>query len=172
LWLDKQEDLIERERAKFIEQWKKEAREEQERKRWYRRCCRSAGSWLGDFRSEIVKYFRWGRFFIANLPPTVGAIALASANLGVDWFKFAEENMESCSPVHFHSAQCSFPEVRRYLPTLLQLHPLEPVSRCDCLSSLDASIATQMRQCTKSPYAFILLAACSLVCLRQASLPS
>lgn len=49
--------------------------------------------------------------FIANLPLTIGAIALSTANLGVVWFKFAEVNMESCEPVHFHSAQCTFPEV-------------------------------------------------------------
>jgi hypothetical protein len=51
--------------------------------------------------------------FFANLPLTIGAIALSIASLGVVWFKFAEENMKSCIPVHFHSAQCTFPEVSR-----------------------------------------------------------
>lgn len=48
--------------------------------------------------------------FISNLPLTVGAIALAIVTLGVVWFKFAEENLDSCQPVHFHSSQCTFPE--------------------------------------------------------------
>ena len=48
--------------------------------------------------------------FISNIPLTIGAIALAIVTLGVVWFKFAEENLSSCEPVHFHSTQCSFPE--------------------------------------------------------------
>jgi hypothetical protein len=48
--------------------------------------------------------------FIANLPLTIGAIAMAVVTLGVVWFKFAEETLASCEPVHFHSSQCTFPE--------------------------------------------------------------
>lgn len=46
----------------------------------------------------------------SNLPLTIGAIAMAIVTLGVVWFKFAEENIDACVPVHFHSAQCTFPE--------------------------------------------------------------
>ncbi len=35
---------------------------------------------------------------------------MAIALLGVVWFKFVEENLDSCQPVHFHSSQCTFPE--------------------------------------------------------------
>ena len=48
--------------------------------------------------------------FVANLPLMIGAIAMAVVTLGVVWFKFAEENLASCEPVHFHSSQCTFPE--------------------------------------------------------------
>ena len=48
--------------------------------------------------------------FICNLPLTVGAIAMAIVTLGVVWFKFMEENLDSCTPVHFNSGNCTFPE--------------------------------------------------------------
>lgn len=63
--------------------------------------------------SSIFPFLAWAESFFANLPLTIGAIALSIASLGVVWFKFAEENMDSCIPVHFHSAQCTFPEVKR-----------------------------------------------------------
>ena len=66
----------------------------------------------GHASVQLFIVFAWTESFIGNLPLTIGAIALASANLGVDWFKFAEENLSSCEPVHFHSKQCNFPEVR------------------------------------------------------------
>jgi hypothetical protein len=60
---------------------------------------------------KIVKGLAWVESFLANLPLTIGAIAVSIANLGVVWFKFAEVHLSSCKPVHFHSSQCSFPEV-------------------------------------------------------------
>jgi len=48
--------------------------------------------------------------FCGNLPLTIGGVALACANLGVDWFKFTEEVLGNCRAVHFHSYQCTFPE--------------------------------------------------------------
>lgn len=65
---------------------------------------------LGNLSSNVYLFLLWLESFVANLPLTINAIALAIANLGVDWFKFAEENLDSCEPVHFHSSQCSFPE--------------------------------------------------------------
>lgn len=48
--------------------------------------------------------------FISNLPLTVGAVALAWVTMGVVWFKYTEENIASCVPVHYNSPLCSFPE--------------------------------------------------------------
>jgi len=103
--------FLEAEKARIIETWKKEAQEEAERNRWYRRLWRYFESIAGHMAVKLFVLYAWTESFIGNLPLTIGAIALASANLGVDWFKFAEENLESCEPVHFHSTQCSFPEV-------------------------------------------------------------
>jgi len=98
-------------------QWREEAkaqeevaRREQEENRWYRRISRQVDGETQEFLAGSIKFLAWFEQFIGNLPLTIGAVALAIANLGVDWFKFAEENLESCEPVHFHSAQCTFPE--------------------------------------------------------------
>ena len=94
---------------------KKEEEEERRRKeeeQWHRRLYRCVAGVLKKYFDYGFQFFAWAEAFIANLPLTIGAIALALATLGVDWFKFAEENMQSCEPVHFHSAQCTFPEVR------------------------------------------------------------
>ena len=117
-WLKKRARLLEKERNKLIKQWRKEAkaeeeakRKEREEKRWDNRLRRHFHEVWGDFFGRMFKHLTWAEAFIANLPLTIGGVALAFANLGVDWFKFAEENMDSCEPVHFHSAQCTFPEV-------------------------------------------------------------
>ena len=48
--------------------------------------------------------------YISNLPSLVGALALAWASMGVDWFKYMEETISACTPVDFHSPRCTFPE--------------------------------------------------------------
>lgn len=101
-----------------MKQWRAEAREEEEKERYKRaktrsstRLMRLTGTvWKRCFEC-VFGLLTWCESFVANLPLTIGAIALAIANLGVNWFKFAEETMDSCEPVHFHSAQCTFPEV-------------------------------------------------------------
>jgi hypothetical protein len=114
-WMSSRAKLLEEERAKLIKQWRDEAMAEEDGSyrhtkknepwgsRFYRRTMRKLVA-----RSLII--FFWLESFFANLPLTIGAIALACANLGVDWFKFAETNLDSCQPVHFHSSQCTFPE--------------------------------------------------------------
>lgn len=109
--------ILEKERSRLIAQWKAEAlaeaeasRREYEANRLDRKlgecfegtCAPLLGSWM--------KVWIKIETFISNLPLTLGAIALAIVTLGVVWFKFAEENMDSCQPVHFHSSQCTFPE--------------------------------------------------------------
>ena len=109
--------MLIQERAKLLENWKAEARAEveaqrleQEKRRWHYRLR----EWMSLKFVECSKYGEklLSNFenFISNLPLVIGAVALAIVTLGVVWFKFAEENMNSCQPVHFHSSQCSFPE--------------------------------------------------------------
>jgi hypothetical protein len=117
-WVEKRSALLEKERLKLIMQWKAEARKELEQARmrdehdlWHRRVSRCLETTCGTLATKTFYVLAYCEAFFANLPLTIGAIALSTANLGVDWFKFAEENMDSCEPVHFHSAQCTFPEV-------------------------------------------------------------
>jgi hypothetical protein len=121
-WLKKRARLLEKERGKLIKQWRMEAKadekaaqQEAEDNQWYNRLYRYGMEVWKDQSKRMYKKLTWVEAFIANLPLTIGGVALAFANLGVDWFKFAEETMDSCMPVHFHSAQCTFPEVRKSL---------------------------------------------------------
>jgi len=59
---------------------------------------------------RMVKLLVWAQALCANLPLTIGGLAYSCACMGVVWFKFAEENLDSCVPVHFHSPQCTYPE--------------------------------------------------------------
>jgi len=116
-WAKKKALKLERERAKLIAQWKEEARleaeairREEEARRWYNRFGRWTKAELQIFTEKFKKFLSKTETFISNLPLTIGAVALAIVTLGVVWFKFAEENIDSCEPVHFHSPQCTFPE--------------------------------------------------------------
>ena len=116
-WSRKRAKMLEKERKKLIDQWKSEARADAERtrfeaekNRWYKRLGRSLECHFGIYLNSAWKLLGLLEMFICNLPMTIGAVALAIATLGVVWFKFAEENMDSCQPVHFHSSQCTFPE--------------------------------------------------------------
>lgn len=118
----KQARALQKERARFLKEWRAEARaledkerREKEENQWHRRLQRTVAASFSTYYESAFKFFAWTESFLGNLPLTIGAIALAIATLGVDWFKFAEEMMESCEPVHFHSAQCTFPEVSRHL---------------------------------------------------------
>jgi hypothetical protein len=97
-------------RAGGVDKWYSEGQAETKTNR-DSRFWRRLESLRGDLTYKLFTLFAWAESFFANLPLTIGAIALSIANLGCVWFKFAEENMDSCQPVHFHSAQCTFPEV-------------------------------------------------------------
>jgi hypothetical protein len=105
--------------------------------------------------TKTFDFLTYCEAFFANLPLTIGAIALSTANLGVDWFKFAEENMDSCEPVHFHSAQCTFPEVS-YFYRVNREHRVS-ISYFFSVSSRDVFIATDLLVCIKLPNDFIML---------------
>ena len=62
------------------------------------------------FFEKLGKFLSTDETFISNSPQTIGAVALAIVTLGVVWFKFAEENMDSCVPVHYCSHHCIFYE--------------------------------------------------------------
>jgi hypothetical protein len=78
--------------------------------RWDKRLGRYLEATLSSLVGKWVKIWTVMEAFISNLPLTIGAIALAIVTLGNVWFKFVEENLDSCEPVHFHSSQCTFPE--------------------------------------------------------------
>ena len=99
---------LERKRNIIIQQWKTEqdaSRAEDERGRWYDCFSQALCSEARVVVDSSMKAIAWTEEFFANLPLTIGAIALATATLGVDWFKFAEENLSTCEPVHFHSCK-------------------------------------------------------------------
>jgi hypothetical protein len=105
----KHQKLMKQWKAEFFEQAEILRKQEEERscfnrlKKWTRtkilNCSSMCGSFISDFEN-----------FISNLPLTIGAVALAVVTLGTVWFKFAEEMMDTCRPVHFHSNQCTFME--------------------------------------------------------------
>lgn len=89
--------MLEKERANLLEQWKAEARaeashsrREQETNQWSRRIASSFHDELRKFQNLTYRAFTYMEAFIANLPLTIGAIALAIVTLGVVWFKFSE----------------------------------------------------------------------------------
>ena len=112
-WAKKKARILEAEKAKLIAQWKAEVmaeeaalRRKREESRWYnrlRRWCRRQSSRVAMRTSKLMTAVG---AFISNMPLTINAVALAIVTLGVVWFKFAEENLDTCMPVHFHSAQC------------------------------------------------------------------
>jgi hypothetical protein len=116
-WTKRQARMLEKERAKMMEQWKAEARaevvmahKEELANPWPKRMRQAVNAEMGNAMHTAFRMFTFLEAFIANLPLTIGAVAMAVATLGIVWFKFAEENLESCEPVHFHSSQCTFPE--------------------------------------------------------------
>ncbi|CAB9509282.1 expressed unknown protein [Seminavis robusta] len=116
-WTRRRSQMLEDERNRLIAQWKAEARAEaiasrrqQEADQWYRRIGRYLDSEFGDILRKAFKVLSFVEAFICNLPLTVGGIAMAIVTLGVVWFKWVEENLDSCEPVQFHSSQCTFPE--------------------------------------------------------------
>ena len=60
-------------------------------------------SWMSARNAEFVN-------FVSNLPLTIGAVGLSIVTLGIVWFKFAEQIVSTCQPVHYHSSACTFSE--------------------------------------------------------------
>ena len=109
--------MVRKERERLLSLWKEEHRREmeairkyEEENRWNNRLKRFLAFRWSIVQGNWKKHISGFETFISNLPLTIGAVALAIATLGVVWFKFAEENLDSCIPVHYQSAQCTFPE--------------------------------------------------------------
>jgi hypothetical protein len=90
MWLDKRTKDLDRQRAELIEQWKAEAKAEEEAvkrdyesSRWCSALFYCIDGRCGGCLQKVYKFLLWLETFIANLPLTIGAIALALANLGV-----------------------------------------------------------------------------------------
>ena len=114
---------LERERETLLAQWKLELQQEHQKllvqqgsddehdksplwlisSKMYDTLCQP---WI----ESIVWFLSSLEVFIANLPLTIGAVGLSWVTMGVVWFKFYEENSESCVPVHYYSSKCTFPE--------------------------------------------------------------
>jgi len=110
--------LLKIQRERLMMQWSQELeifKEEQSKRnhkgsRWYNQIW----AWFEGIsfrcRGKIATALSDIESFVCNLPLTIGAIGLAVVTLGVVWFKFTEEMMKSCQPVHYHSDLCTFPE--------------------------------------------------------------
>jgi hypothetical protein len=92
-YLDRYLRDIEGQKEALKSQWKEEQTEQGEKK----------VSGIGDWCTKL-------EVFLANMPLTIGAVGLSWVTLGVVWFKFMEENIDSCTPAHFYSDKCTFPE--------------------------------------------------------------
>lgn len=106
---------------KLLKQWFQEAKEEfrieeealraeEIYNRWYNQFFRHVREQIGTVIDSTIQKLSLLETAISNLPLTVGALSLAIVTLGTVWFKFAEENLDSCKPVHFRNPRCTYHE--------------------------------------------------------------
>lgn len=104
---------LEKERAKLVAQWKQEWEKDEEFLRQQdpkRKLFRDLYDKVGHLLDIFMFCFSSAEVFISNMPLTIAALALSWVSMGCCWFKFMEENIDSCTHVHFYSPECSFPE--------------------------------------------------------------
>lgn len=105
---------LELERAALMTKWKAEMMMEEER---YLRqdsfgrlvvdCCEVlikpcvGHFWIMFANTEVV---------LSNMPLTIGAVGLSWVTMGVVWFKFMEEMVDSCHLVDYFSEDCKYQE--------------------------------------------------------------
>eukprot|EP00934_Nitzschia_sp_Nitz4_P006154 Nitzschia sp. Nitz4//scaffold321_size20361//10676//13149//NITZ4_008686-RA/size20361-processed-gene-0.36-mRNA-1//-1//CDS//3329547784//6144//frame0 len=102
---------LERERASLLSQWRTEweaERERLDRKENFRQMF--SKNYLQPCLESGTMFLASLEVFLANLPLTIGAVGLSWVTMGTVWFKFMEEMVEFCHPVHYYSPQCIFPE--------------------------------------------------------------
>jgi hypothetical protein len=65
---------------------------------------------IGMVWKKIYSLIVMLELLISNMPSLIGSLALAWASLGVDWFKWYEENANDCIPTDYHNKACVYPE--------------------------------------------------------------
>jgi tellurite resistance protein TehA-like permease len=106
---------LERERELLLTQWKAEWEAERQ---YLHQEAQNNPSFLSSFRKlflepcleSIIALLSIAEVFVANLPLTIGAVGLSWVTMGTVWFKFMEEIGGFCTPVHYYSPTCAFPE--------------------------------------------------------------
>jgi hypothetical protein len=102
-------DELEKEREALVAQWKAEFEAEQ-RELEAPLMVTIYKLFLGPCVESIMSMLATVEVFLANLPLTIGAVGLSWVTMGTVWFKYMEENVDFCNPVHFYSPRCTFPE--------------------------------------------------------------
>ena len=89
---------------KYLERYLEDLEGQKEAfKQHYQQKLTSSTSFWSVFCSQL-------EVFLANMPLTIGAVGLSWVTLGVIWFKYMEEMISACVPVHYYSNHCTFPE--------------------------------------------------------------
>lgn len=65
---------------------------------------------FGMVWKKILSFHVKLELLISNMPSLIGSLALAWGSLGIDWFKWYEENASDCIPTEYHNEACVFPE--------------------------------------------------------------
>lgn len=65
---------------------------------------------FGMIWKTILSFLVMLELLISNMPSLIGSLALAWGSLGIDWFKWYEENASDCIPTEYHNEACVFPE--------------------------------------------------------------
>lgn len=65
---------------------------------------------FGMIWKKILSFLVMLELLISNMPSLIGSLALAWGSLGIDWFKWYEENASDCIPTEYHNEACVFPE--------------------------------------------------------------
>eukprot|EP00934_Nitzschia_sp_Nitz4_P007007 Nitzschia sp. Nitz4//scaffold321_size20361//17423//20242//NITZ4_008689-RA/size20361-augustus-gene-0.1-mRNA-1//-1//CDS//3329547793//6997//frame0 len=102
---------MEEERQALMNQWHEDFVNQQDRQYELLHPVRKMGQELTSCIWELIwRFLVTAEVFVSNMPLTIGAVGLSWVTQGVIWFKFMEENIDSCTTVRFNSPQCTFPE--------------------------------------------------------------
>lgn len=101
--------LSEKKLRKLHAQWQAEANSAAEAAKFHNRFKR----WFNEQQvgEKIKNGLSDAEVLICNLPQTTSGLALSFSSMANIWFKFMEENLDSCVPVAYRSVDCTFPEL-------------------------------------------------------------
>ena len=94
---------LEGEHQTLLQQWREEFKKEQ-------RQSNEASGYFDVLGEKVWKFLSYAEVFISNMPLTIGAVGLSWVTQGTIWFKFMEENIDTCTTVHFYSPHCIYSE--------------------------------------------------------------